>query len=420
MVALVDVNNFYASCERMFDPSLKGKPVVVLSNNDGCAIARSDEAKELGIPMGAPAFMIQDMLATHNVQVFSSNYTLYGSMSKRVMDILRSYAPAIEVYSIDEAFLDLQKLKYTDLFGLAVEIRETIMDHTGLPISIGIGPTKTLAKMANRYAKKNKKQTGVHVAATPECIEEILSATEVGDIWGIGGQYKKLLTNNGFNTAADLVTAPEEWVRKNMTVVVQRLVYELKGIRAIRWEDIPPPKKNICTGRSFGKLITGLKELQQAVAAHASSCARKLRQEKSVAGKVHVFIQTNPFRREDPQYYTGITVPLTVASNSTSEIIKFAMHGLKLIFKTGYNYMKAGVMVLDLVPQESFQLGLFDTRDREKDKSLMQAIDQTNRDFGKDIVRYGTQSYGRQWHLRRMKLSPCYTTRIDQIMEVKS
>ena len=420
MIALVDVNNFYASCEKMFNPSLVKKPVVVLSNNDGCAIARSEEAKALGIQMGTPAFMIQDFMMENNVEVFSSNYTLYGSMSQRVITILKSFVENVEVYSIDEAFLDLNDLTYSDLFSFAIEIREKIMSHTGLPISIGIGPTKALAKMANRFAKKFKKDIGVHIADTREKIAELLNVTEVGDIWGIGAQYKKFLEQNGFATAADLIQAPEEWIRKNMTVVVQRLVYELKGVNAIKWEDIPPPKKNICTARSFGQLITGFKELQQAIVAHAASCARKLRQEKSCATKLNVFIQTNPFRREDKQYYTGITITIDVATNSSSEIVKFAIKALKMIYKPGYNYMKGGVMVLDLVPQEHVQLGLFDTRDREKDKKLMRSLDRTNLAFGRDIVRYATQDYGRKWKLRQQRLSPCYTTRLDQIMNVKS
>jgi DNA polymerase V len=420
MIALVDVNNFYASCEKMFDPSLKNRPVIVLSNNDGCAIARSDEAKALGVEMGTPAFMIQELLDKNDVAVFSSNYTLYGSMSNRVMTILKSFVQKVEVYSIDEAFLDLSNMAYTDLFSFGIKIRETVMNHTGLPITIGIAPTKALAKMANRFAKKEKKQIGVHVADSNECITELLNKTVVGDIWGIGAQYRKLLENNNIKTAADLVNAPEEWIRKNLTVVGQRLVYELKGIHAIKWEDVPPPKKNICTARSFGQLITSLKDLQQPIATHAAACARKLRQEKSCATKLHVFIQTNPFRREDKQYHTGVTIRLNVGSNSSSEIVKFAMRALTMIYKPGYNYMKGGIMVLDLVPETTLQLGLFDTRDREKDKRLMNSLDRTNKAFGKDIVRYGVQSYGKKWHLRRMNLSQCYTTRLDQIMKVKS
>jgi DNA polymerase V len=420
MIALVDVNNFYASCERMFDPSLNGRPIVVLSNNDGCAIARSDEAKALGVEMGSPTFMIEETLAKHQVAVFSSNYTLYGSMSNRVITILKSFVENVEVYSIDEAFLDLGSLRYVDLFNLGLAIREKIMTHTGLPVTIGIAPTKTLAKMANKFAKKQKKEIGVHFANDTEAISELLNYTQAGEIWGIGGQYKKLLEQQGVTTAADLLTLPEEWVRKNMTVVVQRLLFELRGIKAIKWEDIPPPKKNICTSRSFGKLLTGFKDLQQPLASHAAACSRKLRTEQTCATRIHIFIQTNPFNGKDKQYFGGVTIPLTVASNNSNELIKFAMRGLQMIYKPGYNYQKCGVMVLDLVPQQNIQLGLFDTRDRQKDQRLMAALDNTNTSYGKDIVRYASHGYGKQWKLRASRVSPCYTTRLDQIMTVKS
>jgi DNA polymerase V len=420
MIALVDCNNFYASVERMFNPSLKGRPIVVLSNNDGCAIARSEEAKAIGVEMGTPLFMIENLLREKNVAVFSSNYTLYGSMSDRVMRILKSFVPRVETYSIDEAFLDLSNFAYHDLFELAIRIRETIVAHTGLPISIGIAPTKTLAKMANRFAKKNKKETGVHVAVSPERINELLQATATGDIWGIGPQYRKMLFEHNFKTAAGLLQAPDEWIRKQMSVVGQRLLYELRGIKAIEWEEAPPAKKNICTARSFGRLLTDLKDISQAVASHAASCARKLRKDNSCAKNVHVFLQTNPYRSDDKQYMSAITIKLPVASDNSNEIIKYAVRALHLIFRPGFNYLKAGVMMLDIVPQNEVQLGLFDKRDRAKDRRLMNALDRSNIAFGKDMVRYGTQSYGTKWKLRAQKLSPCYTTRIKDIMEVKS
>lgn len=420
MIALVDVNNFYASCESMFDPSLKHRPIVVMSNNDGCAIARSDEAKALGVQMGSPIHMVQDMVSKHNMAVFSSNYTLYGSMSARVMAILKSFVPAIEIYSIDEAFLDLSMFKHHDLFSLAIEIRAKVLSHTGLTISIGIAPTKALAKMANHFAKKNKKEIGVYAVTNKEHIDELLSITQVGDIWGIGKQYEHLLLKNNIKTAADLVQTPQEWIKNNLTVVGQRLVYELKGMQAIKWEDVPPPKKNICTSRAFGILLTELKQLQQPIASHAASCARKLRTDQSCATKLHVFVETNQFRREDKQYSGAVTIPLTVPTNNSHEIVKIAMIGLKMIYRAGYNYQKCGVMVLDLVPQTTIQLGLFDTRDREKDRKLMKSMDATNKTFGKDIVRYASHGYGKQWALRHAHISPCYTTRIDQIMTVKS
>lgn len=420
MIALVDCNNFYASVERMFNPSLKGKPIVVLSNNDGCAIARSEEAKAVGVEMGTPVFMIEDVLRDKNVEVFSSNYTLYGSMSERVMHILKSFVQKVEVYSIDEAFLDLSGISHSSLDELGSAIREKIMAHTGLPISIGIAPTKTLAKMANRFAKKYKKETGVHVVNSPLGINEILAQTEIGDVWGIGPQYRKFLMEHHFNTAADLVKAPEEWVRKEMSVVGQRLLFELKGIPAIEWEDSPPPKKNICTARSFGKLLTGIGDISEAIASHAATCARKLRKDATCARDVQVFLQTNPYRSGDKQYIASITIKLPVATNNSTEIIKYAIRALHLVYREGYKYLKAGVMVLDLVPQDKIQLGMFDKRDREKDHQLMETLDKTNKAFGKDIIRYGTHGYGKKWKLRADRLSPCYTTRLADVMKVNA
>lgn len=420
MIALVDVNNFYASCERVFDPSLKGRPVVVLSNNDGCAIARSDEAKAIGIEMGTPAFMIAALMEKHKVAAYSSNYTLYGSMSERVMKILKSFAQNVEVYSIDEAFLNLEGLKNSELFSLGISVKETVLNHTGLPISIGIAPTKALAKMANRFAKKNKKNIGVHVTDTQEQVDELLRATQIADVWGIGPQYQHLLKEKGITNAAQFVNLPEEWIRKQMSVVGQRLVYELKGINAFKWEELPPAKKNIATTRAFGQSLTLKKDIEQAIAAHAASCAAKLRRQQRCATKMDVFIQTNPFRKEDEQYFTGLTIRFKTATNSTTEIVKYAITALNMIFKPGYNYMKGGVTVLDLVPQHIIQLSLFDTKDRQKEKKLMTAIDNTNQSFGKDTVRIGTHGYGHKWKLHAENLSPRYTTRVSDIMKVKS
>jgi DNA polymerase V len=393
---------------------------VVLSNNDGCAIARSEEARDIGIEMGMPVFMIAEKLRKKDVAIFSSNYTLYGSMSKRVMEILKTFGAKVEVYSIDEAFLDLSDYRGEDLIGLAVRIREKILSHTGLPASIGIAPTKTLAKMANRFAKKLKNTIGIHAATSPAAIGALLAATETTDIWGIGHQYHKLLLEQGYKTAADLLKAPEEWIRKNMSVQGQRMLFELRGARAFGWEERPPAKKNICTARSFGKLLTDLKDISQAVASHAANCARKLRNDQSCARSVHVFLQTNPYRSGDQQYMAGITLRLPVASSSSTEIIHYAGKALQLIYRPGFNYLKAGVMLRDIVAQQQIQLALFDNRDRIKDAALMKTIDQSNNAFGKDMLRYGSHGYGKKWQLRAQRLSPCYTTRIEQVMTVKS
>lgn len=416
MIALIDCNNFYTSCERVFQPPLIGRALIVLSNNDGCAIARSEEAKALGIKMAQPAFMIEDLVKRNHVAVYSSNYTLYDNMSKRVMEVIKTLVPRTEVYSIDEIFADLSGIHENYLPELARKIRASVMGNTGIPVSVGIAPTKALAKMANRYAKKTRPGEGVFAATTQELIDMMLQSTEVGDIWGIGKQLGTVLRSRGFNTAYAFVNnAPEEWVRKEMTVVVQRLYKELRGVSCIKWEEERPIRKNICTSKSFGSLITDKRELKQAVAKFTSSCAEKLRAEKTCAKKISVFIKTNPHRTTDQQYEQSITLQLQVASNLTTELMKYAMKALDMLFKKGYNYQKAGVIALDLIPEQQLQLGLFDTQNRERDKQLMDSVDKLNKVFGRDSVRFGVQDYGKRWHLKQGNLSPQYTTNLEHI-----
>ncbi|NCU05138.1 MAG: Y-family DNA polymerase [Chitinophagaceae bacterium] len=420
MIALVDCNNFYASCERIFQPWLENKPVVVLSNNDGCVIARSEEAKEIGIEMGAPAFMMKELLAKNNVAVFSSNYTLYGNLSERVQTVLATFTPKIECYSIDEAFLDLSDMKFTTLFKYGFSIRETIRQNIGIPVTVGIAPSKTLAKMANRYAKKTQRHTGVYVLDTKEKINEVLNWTQIEDVWGIGGQHGRRLKWMGIKTAADFLNKLNpDWVRSNMTVVGERMLNELKGIPSIEWEDIVKPKKGICTARSFGKLLTDKKDIQEAVANYASSCAAKLRKQNTCTGQMHVLIQTNVHRTQDKQYARNITLQLPVATNSSAEIIRFALKGLDIIYKPGYNFKKAGVIVMDIVPEKEVQQSLFDQEDRKRDAQLMKTLDKVNTRFGKDLVRFAIQGYARQWRLKQERLSPCYTTDINQVLTIK-
>ena len=420
MIALIDCNNFYVSCERVFNAAIQHKPVIVLSNNDGCAIARSEEAKALGIKMGTPAFMIKDLIQKHDVKVFSSNYTLYGDMSARVMQVIKEFVPKTEVYSIDEIFADLSQLSYVDLTQLVKDIKEAVMRCTGIPVSVGIAKTKTLAKMANRFAKKTKPDEGVFCADEDWKIRDMLSFTEVGNIWGIGSEYASLLKKHGFLTAADFINAPQDWVRKELHVVGLRTQTELKGMSCIKWEEGTPDKKNICTSRSFGKLITSKKEVQQAIATFTSACAQKLRKQNSCARKMHVFIQTNIHRKQDKQYFQSITLDVTVASNSTTELLKYAMTALNIIYKPGYNYNKTGVIVMDLVQQDQIQLGLFDDGQQEKDRKAMTAVDNVNQTFGRDAVRLGRQTFNKKWKLRQEHLSKAYTTRFDQLAIVKA
>jgi DNA polymerase V len=340
-------------------------------------------------------------------------------MSNRVMETLRSFVPVIEIYSIDEAFLDMSAMNYHDLLQLGKKIRKAVMRDVGLPVTIGIAPTKTLAKMANRYAKKQRLEAGVYVAGSPADIQQLLQHTPTAEIWGIGAQHQKRLLQQKIFTAADLLIANEEWVRKTMTVMGQRLLNELKGISCIRWEEMPPPRKAICTARSFGQLLSKKEDIRQALTSYADNCAAKLRKQKSCAGLIHVFIQTNTHRTQDNQYFRSISVTLEVASNNSSEIIGAALKALDIIYRPGYNYKKVGVIVMDLVPDDKVQMGIFDNTDRERGKELMQAFDKVNARFGKGLVRYAAQGFSKKWKLRQSRLSPCYTTDINQVPVIK-
>jgi DNA polymerase V len=420
MYALVDCDNFYCSCERVFNPALEGRPVIVLSNNDGCSISRSEEARNLGIAMASPAFMMKDLIEKHHVAVFSSNYTLYGDMSSRVMGTLALFVPKIELYSIDEAFLDLNEISYTNLLELGFRIRNTVRKNIGIPVSIGIGSTKTLAKMANRYAKKNHKQAAVFWAANTSLTDEMLSATPVGDIWGIGNQYALFLSRSGFKTAADFIHAPEDWVKKNLSVKGLRLLYELRGISSIPWEEEKPVKKNICTSRSFGKRLSEKSQIAEALANYAAACAAKLRIEKTCCRRLQVFIQTNPHKTEETQYLRSIEIDLERASNHSGEIIKAALRGLDIIFKPGFLYMKCGVTVMELVPESAVQSSCFDRADREKNGRVMQTIDNINSRLGKEIVRTAVQGFERKYRLKTEFLSQRYTTRMSEILKINN
>lgn len=416
-IALVDCNNFYVSCERLFKPALEHQPVVVLSNNDGCAIARSEEAKQLGVKMGTPEFLI-DTIIKDKIVKCSSNYPLYGDLSSRVMKTLSSFVPQIEIYSIDEAFLDMTDMDIMGLYDTGVMIRNTIKKNIGIPVSVGIAPTKTLAKMANRYAKKMLREIGVFHASSEEVINEMLRYTKVEDIWGVGRQYAELLQRYGYLTAYDVKNAPEEWMRKNMTVQGQRLQNELRGIPSIEWQFVAKTKKNICTSRSFGKLLTDKTIIQQAVCDYTASCAYKLRKEKTCAKSIAVFVQTNPHRKEDVQYVRSIIVQLPSPSNDTSVLIKHAIKGFTIIFKDGYKYMKCGVEVHGLVPETQVQFNLFELAETEKKKKLTKTIDKVNRSLGKNLVKYAVQSSGSNYKLRADYLSKRFTTNFDEILEV--
>ena len=366
MFGLLDCNNFYASCERVFNPSLIGKPVVVLSNNDGCVIARSNEAKDIGIPMGAPAFQIKEVVQKHNVAVFSSNYTLYGDMSGRVMSILAEQAPEIEIYSIDEAFINLSGIQNLSEVGMRIVNR--VVRGTGIPVSLGIASTKTLAKIANKFAKKYPAYDRVCIIDSDEKRIKALQLTEIGDVWGIGRLQAIKLEKVNIKSAYDFTQLTGSWVRKNMTVIGERTWKELRGISCINMVSAPPPKKQICTSRSFGKIVTDFDTMSEAVATYASTCAKKLRKQKSYATSLMVFIHTNNFREDLPQYWKNIVVKLPIPTSDTQEIVRYVLSGLKNIFIQGYQYKKAGVIITEIVNEVQF--GLFDSVDRSKQKNL--------------------------------------------------
>ncbi|HVB02914.1 MAG TPA: Y-family DNA polymerase [Chitinophagaceae bacterium] len=415
MVALVDCNNFYVSCERLFNAGLAGKPVVVLSNNDGCVIARSEEAKALGIRMGMPAW---EGLAARGVELFSSNYVLYGSLSARVMKTLQSFSPAMEIYSIDEAFLELDGLGCPDLSVYGGQIRETVARNLGIPVTLGIAATKTLAKLSNRYAKIHCRSTGICYPESPGQVQGLLEATPVSGIWGIGRQQAGLLMKNGFGTAADLASAPDDWVRSQLSVTGLRIVQELRGIPCLPLEEVPPPKQAICVTRSFGKLLSARKDIGEAVASFTARCAEKLRSQQGCAGALQVFLHTSAHRQQDPQSFRSMTVRLPRPSSHTPLLIREALAALDRIFRPGYLFKKAGVMLLDLKSGKQVQQALFEGAPPEKGH-LMGVLDSINGDFGRDTVKFGSMGYSGNWKLRQERRSPCYTTRLREVLTIK-
>lgn len=407
----MDCNNFYVSCERVFNPSLNGKPVVVLSNNDGCVIARSNEAKAFGIPMGAPTYQIRELVEKHEVAVFSSNYTLYGDMSARVMSILSSLAPEIEVYSIDEAFVNLDGI--TDYQSLGRIIVNKVYKDTGIPVSLGIAPTRTLAKMANKFAKKFPAYQRVCCIDTEEKREKALRLFTIGDVWGIGRRQAAKLEKEGVKTAYDFTQLPNSWVRKYMTVVGERTWKELRGIPCIT-ENITL-RKQICTSRSFGQMIENIEQMDEAVSTFSSTCAKKLREQKGYAVSLLVFIQTNRFREDLSQYWKSVSVNLPVPTDDTLEIVHYALAGLRSIFLRGYQYKKAGVIITEIT--YNVQHNLFDTVDRAKRDRLMSAIDSINGKHGKS-VKLAVLGNGTSWKLKQEQLSKHYTTNLGEVIEI--
>ena len=416
MFALVDCNNFYVSCERVFNPGLEGKPVVVLSNNDGCIISRSEEAKKLGLQMAEPAFKKIKFLNDNGVQIFSSNYTLYGDMSVRVTETLSQLTPEIEIYSIDEAFLNLTGFT-GDLEKLSNKITSTVKRNTGIPISIGLGPTKTLAKIANKAAKKSG---GIFILNNNRQTDTLIRNTPIEMVWGIGRQYAKLLMQKNIKTAYDFTLLDDGWLRKKMKIIGLRIKRELLGESCIQLELIIQPKKAIATTRAFGKKTSELKYIEEAVSTYAVRCAEKLRKQNSVANLLTVFIHTDPFNPNEPQINKSKTITLPVATNDSIELVKYSLVCLKEIFSQGFRYKKAGVIVDGLQDESHFQQNIFDKTNRKKQRELFKSIDNLNREFGRDKVKLAVQGDGKEWKLRQEKLSKRYTTNWNEIIEVKA
>ena len=416
MFALVDCNNFYVSCERVFNPKLEGKPVVVLSNNDGCIIARSEEAKKLGLKMAEPSFKKDKFLKDNGVHIFSSNYTLYGDMSARVTETLSHFVPEIEIYSIDEAFLNLTGFS-GDLEKLSFEIVKTVRKNTGIPISIGIGPTKTLAKIANKAAKQTG---GIFIIKNDRHRDALIRNTAIEKIWGIGSRYAKLLQQNKVKTAYDFTLLDDTWLRLKMKVIGLRIKHELIGKSYLRLDLIIHPKKAIATTRAFGKKTSKLVIISEAVSTYAVRCAEKLRKQHSVANLLTVFIHTDPFNPNEPQINNSKTISLPVATNNNFELVKYALICLNAIYSSDFRYKKAGVIVDGLQSETEVQCNIFDKTDRVKHRDLLLAVDKLNHEFGRDKVKLAVQGDGKEWKLRQEKLSKRYTTRWKEIIEVKA
>ena len=419
--ALVDCNNFYASCEKLFDPKLKDRPVVVLSNNDGCVVARSAEVKALGIPMGVPWFQIQAEARRYGIVAFSSNYALYADMSNRVVEVLSDFSPNLEVYSIDESFLDLSgmSLRTESLAAYGVEIRQRVADWLGLAVCVGIAPTKTLAKLANHCAKKGLAGAdGVcdFTTLNPGALSHLFARIEVGEVWGVGRQIKARLAAMGIQTVRQLRDADAETIRVRFSVVLERTVCELRGESCLDLQEVVPDKQQIMSSRSFGTLVYERADLEEAVASYIAKAAEKLRAQDSLAGGVQVYIRTNVFKSEVPQYQKGVTVPLPEATADTRVLTQWAIRILRRIYRPGFGYHKAGVMLLDLVPAAKRQLALFDSQGGAGDArsgKLMAVLDDINQRYGRQSLRLAAEGVERSWQMRRGNLSPGYTTSWD-------
>lgn len=419
MLALVDCNNFYASCERLFDPSLNGKPVVVLSNNDGCAVARSAEAKALGVPMGAPWFKLQDLAKQHGIIAKSSNYALYADISNRVVEVLRSFSPSLEVYSIDESFLDLSGFSHLDLTEYGQQMRQRIRQWVGIPVGVGIASTKTLAKLANHYAKKREVFAGVcHLGALSVAEQDqLFRETHIEEVWGVGRRLTERLNSLGIETVLELREADIQMIRKVFGVVLERTVRELRGTPCLALEEIAPDKKQIICSRSFGYPITDLEQMNQALASYIGRAAKKLRAQGSAALTLSIWLDTNPFKSV-PQYNRSVTIPLPSPSDDTLQLTRVGLWAMKRLYREGFEYKKCGCMLGEIQPKRLVQDSLFETPVRTNSKAIA-ALDAINAKFGRGTLKSASEGLDKPWRMKRGMVSPAYTTNWAELMRVR-
>ena len=413
-VALIDCNSFYVSCERLFNPKIQNVPVVVLSNNDGCVISRSTEAKKLGIRMGEPYFKVKDLVKKNNVQIFSSNYALYGDLSRRVMKVLKGFTDKIEIYSIDEAFLDLSHIKDEQVEEYGKQIRERVLKWTGIPTSVGISNTKTLSKVANHIAKKNK----AGVIFLKENIDNILKDFDIADVWGVGRQLSKLYIKNGIDNAYKLKNISNTWVKKSTNVLGAKTVMELRGIPCIDLETETTRRKSCCVSRSFGKKVESLDKLKESITTHCLNAAEKIRTDKQTTRAVTIFIRTSPFDKNRKYYSNSITIELPVATNNSIELVKTAISGLGKIYKYGYFYQKAGVILSKLRDSSERELNLLAPILENKSQPLMRAIDFTNAKYGRNAISIAQAGISNDWKMRREHSSRIDTASFDFLPKI--
>jgi len=416
--ALVDCNSFYVSCERVFNPAFKNKPVVVLSNNDGCAISRSQEAKDVGIAMGAPIFKCEELVKRYDVKVFSANFVLYGDMSGRVMSVLASFTPNLEIYSIDEAFLSLEGFENCGYLTYGRKIRSAVKEQTGIPVSVGIAPTKTLAKVANHLAKDNPKMGGVFCFTDDKDIDKWLEKTPVKEIWGVGHEKALFLNRHGIANALQLKNAPDAWIKKYLTIMTLRTVLELRGTPSVTLEEIQPNKKAIITSRTFGYEVSSLAEMEEAISAYVSKASEKVRYQNSVVGHLQVFIETNPFKVS--YYRNSAGIDITPPSAYTPQLVGIAKRLLSKIYKDGYRYKSCGVMLTNFSDEKLVQQDLFAPVYSDSPKQrLMKVMDGYNRSANSGQLFFAAEGAGKPWFMKQSHRSKRFTTRWDELLEIK-